>query len=391
MEAELDGIDALHASEILNDAQRATGSGHLELDDSVVPEILRGQMQDTGAELGPDNLSAAPDSSRGDPRPSSPSSQPHALPDIPDDSSRASTDLPAESEELFIDVKREDVRIALEYIRLLRHARLDDSGLDQELLEQLRNPPEVELTIDDPDVVLSIELYLGVGNASIETYNAVRDALARHPAGVQVLSYYKVQRTIEKITGIYSQRHDMCINSCVGYTGPRANLDKCPSCGEARYCPIQGEAGQKVARQHFTSILPGAQLQALCRTPESAKRMMYFYETATAILARTPAGQPVSEYFDFPAGSLALEAVADGTIGPHDILLVFSIDGAQLYQNKESDCWIGLWLVPNLDPELRYKKPYVLPALVIPGPKHPEDLDSFMFPSFYHVSALMRE
>ncbi|KAI0632549.1 hypothetical protein C8Q77DRAFT_1059157 [Trametes polyzona] len=99
---------------------------------------------------------------------------------------------PAEAEEEYIDVKREDVRITLEYIRLIREASLDNSGLDPDLLEQLRNPPELELTIDDPNVILSIEIYLAVGNASIETYNAVRDALKHRSQDMEILSFYRV-------------------------------------------------------------------------------------------------------------------------------------------------------------------------------------------------------
>ena len=38
-----------------------------------------------------------------------------------------------------------------------------------------------------------------------------------------------------------------------------------------------------------------------------------------------------------------------------------------------------------------YKKKHVLPALIVPGPNKPKNLDSFMFQGFHHVSALQRE
>ena len=31
--------------------------------------------------------------------------------------------------------------------------------------------------------------------------------------------------------------HDMCINSCLAYTGPYKHLEICPECGEPRYEP----------------------------------------------------------------------------------------------------------------------------------------------------------
>ncbi|KAI0641079.1 hypothetical protein C8Q79DRAFT_930038 [Trametes meyenii] len=164
-----------------------------------------------------------------------------------------------------------------------------------------RNPPEIELAIDDPDVVLSIEIYLALKR--------------RYPAN-KLLTYSKVKRTIEKLTGIYSIRHDMCINSCVGFAGPRATLDRCPipECGQPRYCPTRLKEG-KVGRQHFTlpTMLLGPQLQALHRAPESAQRMMYFYEK--------PSGMSLPSFTDFYSGSLVLQAVKKGTIGPATVLL----------------------------------------------------------------------
>ncbi|KAF8897774.1 hypothetical protein BD779DRAFT_1667695 [Infundibulicybe gibba] len=44
------------------------------------------------------------------------------------------------------------------------------------------------------------------------------------------------------------------------------------------------------------------------------------------------------------------------------MLLMLSIDGAQLYQNKASDCWIYIWVVLDHSPDIRYKKKYVLPG-----------------------------
>ena len=70
---------------------------------------------------------------------------------------------------------------------------------------------------------------------------------------------------------------------------------------------------------------------------------------------------------------------------------MLSIDGAQLYRNKKSDCWIYIWLLLDLAPGQRYKIRNILPGGIIPGPGHPKNLDSFLFPGLAHVSALQRE
>ncbi|KIL58199.1 hypothetical protein M378DRAFT_15704 [Amanita muscaria Koide BX008] len=86
-----------------------------------------------------------------------------------------------------------------------------------------------------------------------------------------------------------------------------------------------------------------------------------------------------------------LNAVRTGQINNNDILLMYSIDGAQLYCDKESDCFFSIWVILNLSPDLRYKKKHVLPANFIPGPNKPDNTESFLLPSFQHASALQKE
>ena len=70
---------------------------------------------------------------------------------------------------------------------------------------------------------------------------------------------------------------------------------------------------------------------------------------------------------------------------------MFSIDGAQLYRDKESDCSFSIWVILDLSPDLRFKKMFILPAMFIPGPNSPENTESFLLPAFRHVSALQKE
>ena len=40
---------------------------------------------------------------------------------------------------------------------------------------------------------------------------------------------------------------------------------------------------------------------------------------------------------------------------------------------------------------MRYKKAFVIPGAIVPRPNKPGDLDSFLFPSLYHVAVLQHE
>jgi len=65
--------------------------------------------------------------------------------------------------------------------------------------------------------------------------------------------------------------------------------------------------------------------------------------------------------------------------------------GHNCTKEKKSDCWIYIWVILNLSPDLRYEKKYIIPGGFIPGPNNPKDIDSFIFPGLYHVCALQNE
>ncbi|KAG6905616.1 hypothetical protein DXG01_001681 [Tephrocybe rancida] len=74
-----------------------------------------------------------------------------------------------------------------------------------------------------------------------------------------------------------------------------------------------------------------------------------------------------------------------------DMLLIFSMDGAQLYQDKQSDCWIYIWVIGDLSPELCYKKRKVIPGGFIPEPNNPKHPESFVYPGIHHLAAIQKE
>jgi hypothetical protein len=89
----------------------------------------------------------------------------------------------------------EDIKICLQFIDALKNASLDSKikPLDEDVLHQIQNPPERQLTIDSPDLCLSIDLYLGTGNALEESYNQIRRGVSCRFPETEILSYYKVK------------------------------------------------------------------------------------------------------------------------------------------------------------------------------------------------------
>ncbi|KAF8226434.1 hypothetical protein L208DRAFT_1301979 [Tricholoma matsutake] len=70
---------------------------------------------------------------------------------------------------------------------------------------------------------------------------------------------------------------------------------------------------------------------------------------------------------------------------------MLSFDGAQIYRNKISDCWIYVWIIINFSPDLRYKKRYVIPGGIMPGPHKINIVESFKLPGLQHITALNKE
>ena len=295
---------------------------------------------------------------------------------------------------------------SLQFIQALRNASTAESfaGLGPDALTRLHHPPHTPLVIDDPGIRHSLSVYLALEHSSQDAYARVFRSLQKNFAGAPGVtnfqSFHAVEKLLKVYTGVEPLMHDMCPDTCLAFTGPFAALDACTTCGKSRWKEetLQGSNSRvKVPAQQFTTIPLGPQLQACFRNPESAQDMRYLWERTQAIIhalgwpnehgyeEAIPAVDDIITGWDF------LGAVLSGDIKEHDVVLMVSIDGAQLYSSKESDCWMYIWVLLNLSPDKRYRKLHVLPGGFIPGPNKPKHLDSFLFPGMHHLAALQRE
>ncbi|TFK66273.1 hypothetical protein BDN72DRAFT_871586 [Pluteus cervinus] len=184
----------------------------------------------------------------------------------------------------------------------------------------------------------------------------------------------------------------MCPKTCHAFTGPLGGYNACTNCKSPRYDP--SKPGQKVPLKQFYTFPLGPMLQAQYRTPEGAKRMRYRHELTEDLLEKLEAGNGcLDEFTDFFYGEdyLNMARDTDNPLTDDDVFVQLSIDGAQLYRDKASDCWFFIWIIMDLSPGTRYKKKYVLPGGFVPGPEKPVNTESFLLPSFRHVSALQKE
>ena len=242
-----------------------------------------------------------------------------------------------------------------------------------------------------PDERLSVRLFLADTDGSEAIYNKARDAIMeRHPED-DVLSHHLVKKKVARLTGIYPLKHDMCPLSCMAYTGPWNQLESCKFCSEPRYDQTLLARGVKKPRQQFDTYPLGPQLQARYCSPQGARDMRYRQGQMDRILRELRETGKLDHISDIIEGADFWDAVQHGRISDDDICLLFSMDGAQLYEHKASSCWIYIWILVDVSPDKRYKKKYIIPGGVVPGPNKPKHPDSFLFPGFLHIALLQRD
>ena len=273
-------------------------------------------------------------------------------------------------------------------IHALKNARLEESRVATDEVDRLRDPESAHCTLDmsDTHLVKALRHFIYSTDTSRDHYETIRKVdMAAYP-GDEFLSFDQARRTLKKISGVVPMKHDMCISSCAAFTGAYSDLDTCPYCSAPRY----HENGRP--RRQFTTIPIGPVLQALYGSPQIAEEMHYLEKRLTEIsqYLRTHNGQ-MEGYDDTACSHELLQAWISGRFTKNDIALQLSIDGAQLYRDKASDCWMFIWIIHNLRPGLRYTKRFVIPGSFVPGPNKPREIDSYLFPSLHHLSAIQRE
>ena len=213
-------------------------------------------------------------------------------------------------------------------------------------MDRLCNPPNTPLLIESPRICHSILTYLALEHSSQDAYERVCRSTARNflqaPGIDDIQSLYNVEKLICSFTSIEHIHHDMCPNMCLTYTGPLAHLDACSIYGESWWNQqrLQGFDGhvKRVPAQTFTTIPLGPHLQARNCSLESVHAMCYLYERTQQILHEFCNTKSIPIIDDIAMGWDYLSAILKGDITEHDIVVMVSLDGAQLYSNKESDC-----------------------------------------------------
>ncbi|KAE8185538.1 hypothetical protein CF336_g7362 [Tilletia laevis] len=207
-------------------------------------------------------------------------------------------------------------------------------------------------------------------------YSGFSKSAKKLQKNIDILSKKRALSLVKLVTGVEENTYDMCVNSCIAYIGPNAGLDRCPHvrdgeiCGEPRF-----DQNGKPRRKYITlPILPRIRAKF-----KSGMTSTYLHERGQE--SRDTFGTAQHVFQDWPDGEIHQHFLRNGLFDdPRYDLLMLSTDGAQMLNKADSDGWIVLLISLNSPLSSRFKRSDTFVSTIIPGPKSPGDIDSFLWP-----------
>jgi hypothetical protein len=210
-----------------------------------------------------------------------------------------------------------------------------------------------------------------------------------HPKGstTDIPTLKMLKSRMHKLSGLMPKIFDCCVNTCIAYTGYLQSLDTCPICGSPRFNPTT-----KKPQNSFTYIPLIPQLRAFFAHPQTAQKMQYRH-------CYNDHGDTISDIFDGTRYKQLREAkvIIEGKEQPynyfeeeHEVALGLSADGMCPFKRRKNSCWPLLLINFNLPPDERTHINNLICVGVVPGPKCPADLNSFLQPLIDELLELAR-
>ena len=199
---------------------------------------------------------------------------------------------------------------------------------------------------------------------------------------------FQLRSCVMFLAGFSAQIYDCCPNSCLCYVGPHSSATSCTYCGLSRY------HSDGKPRKKFTYLPLIPRLQAFCANTKLATMMQYRSQSESEAIPGV-----IKDIFD----SENYKTLRSKYVGidkklfeqqyfddHRDIALGLSTDGFAPFNKRKSTTWPIILFNYNLPPEIRFHVNRILALCVIPGPKKPQDFDSFLWPFLQELLCLAR-
>jgi hypothetical protein len=285
---------------------------------------------------------------------------------------------------------------SMEFVESLRNFVYEDLDDDFEVdlsnTEGMHNPciyckyANIVGQYDDKvDFFIQLNKWFQQSGVARAQYTSLRNLL-RFCLHIDLPSLRRRESHLRSITTICPQFIDCCPSGCMAYTGSHAKLAACTHCNTPRY-QEHIHIGQKLkARQHFLyiPIVPRLKIQY-----SNGKRSHVLKTYRKALMDSYKHGQ-LRDFWDGDLFRTYHHAKLGLFKQPTDVGLQLSLDGVQLVRKKTHSVTPVILLNQNLPPSERVWIQNILLSTLIPGPREPIDLDSFLYPLVQEMKTLDR-
>ena len=124
--------------------------------------------------------------------------------------------------------------------------------------------------LDLSPLLCSLRHFINNAGASQDHYDNLQAIELLNDPKSKFLSFDQVKRCICFLSGVIPLEYDMCPSSCIAYTGPYSEIDKCPQCQTPWYHPSSSKP-----QKQFLTILIRPVIQAFYSLHKIAEKMHY--------------------------------------------------------------------------------------------------------------------
>ena len=219
-------------------------------------------------------------------------------------------DIPPEPRNVALMIELPQLQTMQQYLDLLQTASLDASGMQAEDIDDLHNPGQDYTLVDPSPLLCSVCHFINNLTASWKHYETLWAIEHLHRPNDPILSFDQIKQRVRWLSGVVPVKHDMCLNSCMAFTGPHETLDACARCKEPHYC-LSTARPQKC----FTTIPMGPVVQAMYGSCNIADSMHYLERKLADNVDHVRLGGGMLDFYDDTAsGQALLDAWAGGHI-----------------------------------------------------------------------------
>ena len=112
-----------------------------------------------------------------------------------------------------------DLQTTQQFLDLLHVAVFESSGMQDDDIKSLHNPGSEDDLVDPLLVLRSLRHFINEVHSSRDHYKTMHQIELLNNPTDEFLTFNQVKCWVRRLSGVISLEHNMCLNSCVAYTG----------------------------------------------------------------------------------------------------------------------------------------------------------------------------